>query len=504
MKKKIRILHLEDDPLDQEIIKNILKGSTDFESEIICVSTRNDYIKELKNKFFDIILADYKLPSFDGLSALKISKKILPEVPFVFVSGAIGEEMAIESLKAGAKDYVVKNGYKRLIPSVNRAIVEAEEKLKRINAEKSLRESRNKLKMLFDSSPEGIFTINFKGKLIEANQAFINMMKYTETELKGIHFSKFIPGQFNNSEIDIIENVKEDGYGIFEKEFINKEGVKFPVSVINWLIYDKLGRPKEIGGFVRDNTEKKQLEKERHLHQEMSNQLERVTSLSHLSSAITHEIKQPLQSIKVLVDSILYLNKKGTNLTYDEVLNDLKSISDRVDRINNIINSIRSLIKTPNKLEIKEIDIIKQIYDSIEYLKDKLKDHDINLILDLSHDGLNAIASEIQFQQVIINIVDNAIIALDKSDKRNKKIIIQVRENDNFVIVKITDNGMGIKNEYIDKIFEAFYTFSDRNDRMGMGLFIVNNIIKCFGGKIEVENNNEGGSSFIITLRKKT
>ncbi len=506
MKKKIRILHLEDDPFDHEIIKNIIKGSTDFESEIIWVSTKNDFVKEVKNKFYDIILADYKLPAFDGLSALKISKKIIPEVPFVFVSGAIGEEMAIESLKAGAKDYVVKNGYKRLNPSIKRAIIETEEKIKRKNAEKSLRESQNKLKMLFDSSPEGIFTINFKGKLIEANQSFINMMKYTEIEVKGIHFSKFIPEEFQNFENDVIEYIKENGYGMFEKEFINKDGVKFPVSVVNWLIYDKQGRPKEIGGFVRDNTEKKQLEKERQLHQEMSNQLERVTSLSHLSSAITHEIKQPLQSIKVLVDSILYLNKKGKNLTYEEVLNDLRNISDRVDRINNIINSIRSLIKTPNKLEIKDINIIRQIYDSIEYFKDKLKSHKIELMLDFSDNELNAIASEIQFQQVIINLIDNAIIALEKSNKKNKKIIIQAREKDNFVIVKIIDNGIGINIENIEKIFEAFFTLSERNDKMGigMGLYIVNNIIKCFGGKIEVENNKQGGCSFIITLRKKT
>ncbi len=503
MKKQIRILHLEDDPLDQQIIQDILTKAEDFECKIKWVLTKNNFIKEIKKKSFDIILADYKLPSFDGLSALKIARKNVPDIPFVFVSGAIGEEMAIEALKAGAKDYVVKNGYKRLIPSVKRAIIEAEEITKRKKAEESLRESQNKLKVLFDSSPAGIYTITFDGILIEANQAFSNMMEYKNEELIDINISKLFTKEFQEIKDDIIKYIKENGYGIFEKECKKKDGTIFPVSIINWLVYDKQGKPKEIGGFIRDITEKKQLEKEKQLHEEMTNQLERVTSLSHLSSAITHEIKQPLQSIKVISDSILYLNNKGKKISYNEVLNDLRDISDRVDRINNIINSIRALIKAPNMLEIKEIEIIKQVKESVKFFKEKLKNHNIEFELNHSEKKLYAIASEIQLQQVIINLVDNAVFALDKSNKKNKKITIQVDENDDFIIIEVIDNGIGIKEENISKIFKAFHTFSERIDRIGMGLYIVNNIIKCFGGKIEVENNNQKGASFIIFLRKK-
>ena len=503
MKKNIRVLHLEDDPLDQEIVKNILTESEDFNYEVECVLTKENYIKKLEKKSFDIILADYKLPSFDGLSALKIAREKYPEIPFVFISGAIGEEMAIETLKAGAKDYVIKDNYKRLIPSMKRAIIETQERLRRKQAEESLRESKNKLSMLFDSSPEGIYTITLNGKILEANKTFINMMQYSKEEIKGIEFLKFISREFHRYLENMMKFLREKKYVAFEIECIKKDQTKFPVSIINWLIYDKQGNPKEIGGFIRDITEKKQLEKEKRIREEMSNQLERVTSLSHLSSVITHEIKQPLQSIKVIADSILYLNKKGKELSYKEMLSDLSHISDRVDRINNIINSIKSLIKAPNLLEIKNIDIIKQIRNSIKFLKEKLKNHQIKIKFDFSNNVLNAVASEIQFQQVIINLVDNAIFALDKINKKNKKIIIKAKQNDNFVIINVIDNGIGIKEENIDRIFNAFYTFSEKNDRMGMGLYIVNNIIKCFGGRIEVKNNKHGGASFIIILNKK-
>jgi len=116
----LRILDLEDDPLDTELIQaNLAEGG--IACEIIRVETRTDFEAALENGVFDLVLSDYSLPSFDGLSALKLAKEIRPEVPFVLVSGAIGEERAIEVLKSGATDYVLKQRLERLVPAVRRA-----------------------------------------------------------------------------------------------------------------------------------------------------------------------------------------------------------------------------------------------------------------------------------------------------------------------------------------------------------------------------------------------
>ena len=144
---KMRVLILEDEDTDAELVEHELrKGELDFTSR--WVATRNAYIEELVAFAPDLILADYSLPGFSGAEALTIAKEQCPAVPFVFVSGAIGEELAIETLKEGATDYVLKQRLSRLVPSVRRALSEAEERSARMRAEAALRQSEEKHRVL--------------------------------------------------------------------------------------------------------------------------------------------------------------------------------------------------------------------------------------------------------------------------------------------------------------------------------------------------------------------
>ena len=129
--KRLRILHLEDSPADAQLVEATLAESgLDF--EFLCVETEAEFQAALQQGALDVILADYCLPSFDGMAALELARLKLPEVPFIFVSGGIGEERAIETLKAGATDYVLKDRLRRLVPSVERALREAAERAERM------------------------------------------------------------------------------------------------------------------------------------------------------------------------------------------------------------------------------------------------------------------------------------------------------------------------------------------------------------------------------------
>jgi signal transduction histidine kinase/CheY-like chemotaxis protein/PAS domain-containing protein len=139
MKVPLRILQLEDDPRDAELIQETLEAGAVF-CDVTHVETEREFVASLKHTEFELILADYSLPSFDGLSALKIARQERPDVPFIFVAGALGEEVAIEALKIGATDCVSKTGLSRLVPSVKRALREAQER-NELSAERKRREA---------------------------------------------------------------------------------------------------------------------------------------------------------------------------------------------------------------------------------------------------------------------------------------------------------------------------------------------------------------------------
>src|ERR1700682_3310552 len=140
MKSPLRILQLEDDPRDAELVQEKL-ASDGNACEVTRVETEADFIASLERGAFDLILADYSLPSFDGVSALKLAQQNCPDVPFIFVAGTLGEDVAIEALKIGATDYVSKTGLSRLVSSVKRALREAYERGELSRAEDGLRRS---------------------------------------------------------------------------------------------------------------------------------------------------------------------------------------------------------------------------------------------------------------------------------------------------------------------------------------------------------------------------
>jgi hypothetical protein len=140
MRQPLRILSLEDDPRDTELIYGLLEAEGIL-CEVTRVDTQPAFLASLEGDAVDLILSDYSLPSFDGISALKLAMSVRPNVPFILVSGALGEEVAIEALKFGATDYVLKTRLSRLAPSVRRALREADERAERKRAEEALRRS---------------------------------------------------------------------------------------------------------------------------------------------------------------------------------------------------------------------------------------------------------------------------------------------------------------------------------------------------------------------------
>lgn len=176
----LRVLHLEDNPDDAKLIEARL-AAEGIACAIARVETRDAFLAALEEGGFELILADYALPSFDGLSAFALARGRRPEVPFIFVSGTIGEEAAIEALKLGATDYVLKQRLSRLVPAVRRALGDTKDRAERQRMEEKLRLSDQ----VFESSAEGMLVTDKEARILVVNPAFSLMTGYSQAEVVG-------------------------------------------------------------------------------------------------------------------------------------------------------------------------------------------------------------------------------------------------------------------------------------------------------------------------------
>ncbi|HKQ24219.1 MAG TPA: EAL domain-containing protein [Burkholderiales bacterium] len=174
------ILLLEDNATDAELVIRELRRAGLY-LDIQQVETRDDYVRALTEQKPSLIISDYTLPGFDGLSALDFARQIVPASPFIFVSGTIGEERAIEALKRGATDYVSKDNLRRVGPAVRKALADAQESARRDETEKALREAEERYQSLVELSPDAILTVS-GGVITFANKAALKLYRATRNE----------------------------------------------------------------------------------------------------------------------------------------------------------------------------------------------------------------------------------------------------------------------------------------------------------------------------------
>jgi signal transduction histidine kinase len=181
----------------------------------------------------------------------------------------------------------------------------------------------------------------------------------------------------------------------------------------------------------------------------------------------------------------------------------MNDISEGVKRINEIINNLQSLIRDTNNIEKSDYNIHDLIKESLLYIRQRIKNHHIKLSLNLETNIPDIKVSGIQFKEVISNLIDNAVNALDTVSSKDKKIIVSARQDNDSIHIYIIDNGPGIKNEAKEKIFDPLYSTKIKSDSIGLGLYIVNTIIDTMGGTIEVLDNEFGGATFHIRYDKQ-
>ena len=257
--KALRVLNLEDSSLDAELVHATLNDGG-VECEILRVQTHADFVAALESGGFDLILADYSLPSFDGLSALEVAQEMSPDVPFVLVSGALGEERAIEALKSGATDYVLKQRLERLVPAVQRALREAEERTERKRAEEALRESEERFRATFEQAAVGISHNSLDGRWLRVNQRLCDIVGYSREELLEKTFQDITHPDDLDADLEKVHQLlagKIETYSM-QKRYLKKGGSVAWINLTVSLVREPSGEAKYFIAVIEDITERKQ------------------------------------------------------------------------------------------------------------------------------------------------------------------------------------------------------------------------------------------------------
>ena len=260
MTKELRVLLLEDRPADAELVmRELRKIGIHFAGQT--VASEADFLAQIRAAPPDLILADYSLPAYNGPAALTAAQKECPETPFIFVSGSMGEETAIEALHHGATDYVLKQRLTRLGPAVRRALDEVEERTRRRQVEELLRVSERSHREIFNATNDAIFLHDAAtGAILDANQTALDMFGYARDELRKLPGDQLsVGGAFSEQEaVRRIQRAAVEGPQVFEWQSKKKNGELFWTEVA--LRCATIGGEGRVLAVVRDITQRKNAE----------------------------------------------------------------------------------------------------------------------------------------------------------------------------------------------------------------------------------------------------
>ena len=454
-----RILILEDVPLDVELMeREIRRSGIEFISET--VDNEEDFIRAIDEFRPDVILADHSLPSFDGLSALSIARERCPWVPFIFVSGKIGEEFAVEALKAGATDYVLKSNFSKVPIAIRRAIreIENEQELERIR--QSLIESNWQLSEAQKIGRIGSWQWNIASETLSCSDEALRILGIPRDEFSGsIHemISRIHPDErmtFNES----IRSLRP-----FEGEYriLRDDGSTSFVLLRAEVLRDSEGNPKSLIGIKQDITEDKRIRKSLEAS---------IREKEFLLSEIHHRVKNNLQ----LISSLLRLQSR--------YIEDEKSLEIFME----CQNRVKSIALVHEKLygsgDMMVVNLAEYIEELLSELRNMCRGRDT--VFRTKFDEVNVgINTAVSIGLIVNELVTNAIKhGIDSSGE----VRIELFVSDGRGTLVVADDGKGLP-EGIELL-----------DPPGFGLKLVKFMLRRINGAISADNR--GGGVFTVTF----
>jgi PAS domain S-box-containing protein len=360
-----------------------------------------------------------------------------------------------------------------------------------------LQEREARIRRLVDSNIIGVLIWDFQGRIIEANDAFLDMVGYAREDLVSgrLRWTELTPGEWRGADDRASAKLKAAGtVQPREKEYFRKDRSRVPVLVGS----TTFGNRQDQGvAFVLDLTELKHAEAALRDTQTNLAHVMRVTMLGELTASIAHEVNQPLAAVVANAEACRRWLDRGTP-DLDAARRSVEWVIDDANRASEVIRRVRALAKKTD-IETVALDVNDIVREVMALVQHELISHHVSLRLELAPSLPMIVADRVQLQQVVINLVMNGIEAMQSVTDRPRELVIRSRQEETQrVLVSVTDWGVGISAENADRLFNAFFT--TKSGGMGMGLSICRSIVEAHDGRLWATANVPHGATFQFTL----
>ncbi|MDB6037203.1 MAG: hybrid sensor histidine kinase/response regulator [Verrucomicrobiales bacterium] len=486
-KESIRILHVEDNPMDAALVSDLLRGA-DFQSDILRLCDRKSIESALTHSHFDVIVCDFSLPGFDGMEVLEIAKNATPQTPFIFVSGKIGEETAVESLQKGAVDYVLKDRIGRLPGAIKRALDYAACRTEEVRLSQLTYDQANLLEQTSDAilALDNDFTISY------CNRSAETLFSTPRALLIGQPGKEILfPQDAQMFEI-VVKELQERG------SWAGTQSLRTPEKRFLEHRWNRVQHP-GIGQFrvivsVRDITEEKDLEATVSRNQ-------RIESIGSIAAGVAHDVNNSLTPIMMGIDLLT------TEAANPETIRYLKAMHQSARHCADLVSQI-SIFARGLREEERVVSLRSSLSD-FELIFRGICPAPVRLEFSMSDELWPIQGSATKILQMLMNLCINARDAMAAGG------ILRVQARNlnagspglppellgvNCVCLTVEDAGAGMAPQTVVQIFDPFFTTKSASGGTGLGLALVKKIVEEHGGRIEVTSKIGVGTQFRVYL----
>ncbi len=494
MTTPLRVLIVEDCEDDALLIQRELRRGG-LELAVERADCREAMRAVLDQEKCDIVLCDYSMPTFSAPEALVLWKETGQDIPFIVISGTVGEEVAVEIMRAGAHDYFMKDNLTRLVPAVNRELQEAQERRRRRQAEQELHEATLQWAATFDAMEDSVAIVDAESRFRRCNRATMKLLGKPADEIVGRTCCELVHGTSGPIEDCPMVRMRQSRRREVLELTLGDRWYNVTVDPI----FDDSGEILGAVHLVSDITDRKRRIDELRRAKEAAEAAD--SAKDEFLAKMSHELRTPLNAIIGFSEGLL--DRANVHPLNDHQMDRITRILDSGRHLLDLINELLDIAKIEaGKTELSTTSFeLPPLAGEIARVTESLVMNEPYLDFSLQlADALPPIESDREkIKAILLNLVSNAV----KFTSRGS-VVLRIQQDPGGVAISVTDTGIGIPADQLDRIFQRFTQVNGASASpmrgTGLGLPIAKSLAETLGGTLTAVSTEGQGSTFTLSL----